>query len=79
MNHAKLEAIICLIEAANYLDKVWRDCRIASTIGNSAGILGGVLTIGGGTATGFSAGADGRDFAWSSCCWHSGRGGCCQL
>ena len=57
MNHAKLEAIICLNEAANYQDKEWRDCRIASTIGNSAGILGGVLTIGGGIATIFTAGA----------------------
>lgn len=57
MNLAKLEAIQCLYEAANYLDKVWRDCRIASAVGNSAGILGGVLTIGGGIATVLTAGA----------------------
>ena len=35
---------------------MWRDCRIASTIGNIAGILGGVLTIGGGIATFFYRG-----------------------
>lgn len=57
MNLAKLKAIEHLYDAANYLDKVWRDCKIASLTGNSAGILGGLLTIGGGIATVLTAGA----------------------
>ena len=57
MNLAKLTAIEHLYDTANHLDKVWRDCKIASVAGNSAGILGGFLTIGGGIATVFTAGA----------------------
>ena len=57
MNLAKQKAIAHLYDAANYLDKVWRDCKIASVTGNSAGILGGLLTIGGGIATVLTAGA----------------------
>ena len=47
MTLAKQKAIEHLYDTANYLDKVWRDCKIASIAGNSAGILGGLLTIGG--------------------------------
>ena len=57
MNLAKLKAIEHLYNTADYLDKVWRDCKIASVAGNSAGILGGLLTIGGGIATVLTAGA----------------------
>ncbi|XP_078360086.1 uncharacterized protein LOC144644465 [Oculina patagonica] len=57
MNLAKRNAIEHLNVTADYLDKVWRDCRIASVAGNSAGILGGVLTIGGGIAALMTAGA----------------------
>lgn len=46
-----------LREAANKLDKVWRDCKIARASGSSAGIVGGILTIGGGIATILTAGA----------------------
>lgn len=57
MNRAKRNAIEHLYVTADYLDKVWRDCKIASVSGNSAGIVGGVLTIGGGIATVLTAGA----------------------
>lgn len=32
----------------NYFDKVWWDCKIVFIVGNSVGILGGLLIIGGG-------------------------------
>ena len=57
MTLAKQKAIGHLYDTANHLDKVWRDCKIASIAGNSAGILGGFLTIGGGIATVLTAGA----------------------
>lgn len=57
MTLAKQKTIEHLYDTANYLDKVWRDCKIASIAGNSAGILGGLLTIGGGIATVLTAGA----------------------
>lgn len=57
MDLAKRNAIEQLYATADYLDKVWWDCRIASVAGNSAGIIGGVLTIGGGIATVLTAGA----------------------
>lgn len=57
MNLAKQKAIGHLFDTANLLDKVWRDCKIASVAGNNAGILGGLLTIGGGIATVFTFGA----------------------
>ena len=37
MNLAKRNASEHLYVTANHLDKVWRDCRIASVAGNSAG------------------------------------------
>lgn len=42
--------------AADKLDEVWRDCKIVHASGCSAGILGGLLTIGGGVATIMTAG-----------------------
>ena len=57
MKLAKQKAIQHLYDTADYLDKVWRDCKIASVSGNSAGILGGLLTIGGGIATVLTVGA----------------------
>lgn len=45
-----------LRDAADYLDKVWQDCKIASAIGTGANITGGVLTIAGGVATFMTAG-----------------------
>jgi len=42
---------------ADYLDKVWKDCRIASAVGSGTAIVGGLLTIGGGVATILTAGA----------------------
>ena len=42
--------------AAKELDEVWKDCKIAHAAGTSAGIVGGVLTIGGGIATMMSGG-----------------------
>lgn len=56
MNYVKLEVIICLNEVVNYLDKVWCDCWIVFIIGNSVGILGGVLIIGGGIVMFFIVG-----------------------
>ncbi|KAL9984893.1 hypothetical protein ACROYT_G007238 [Oculina patagonica] len=40
MDLAKRNAIEHLNGTADHLDKVWRDCRISSVTGNSAGILG---------------------------------------
>lgn len=36
---------------ADYLDKVWRDCRVASAVGSGTGLVGGLLTIGAGVVT----------------------------
>ena len=45
-----------LRKAAEKLDKVRKDCKIAHACGITAGMLGGVLTIGGGVATVVSPG-----------------------
>lgn len=45
-----------LRDTADYLDKVWKDCRIASAFGSATGIVGGLLTVGGGIATILTAG-----------------------
>ncbi len=53
----KVQATVkSLRRAADTLDKVWQDCKIAHACGTSAGILGGILTIGGGIATILTAG-----------------------
>ena len=57
MNVAVGNAIKNLRESADYLDQVWKDCKLASACGSSAGILGGLLTMGGGVATIMTAGA----------------------
>ena len=57
MNFALEKAVENLRSAANFLDKVWKDCKIASTVGSSVGITGGVLTVLGGVATVMTAGA----------------------
>ena len=43
--------------AADKLDKVWKNSIIARACGTSCGIMGGILTIGGGVATILTAGA----------------------
>ena len=43
-------------KAADKLDKVWRDCKMSNAVGNSSGIVGGILTVGGGIATMMTAG-----------------------
>jgi len=57
MNVSLKNAVKCLRAAAEYLDQVWKDCKIASAVGTSAGITGGVLTALGGVATVMTAGA----------------------
>lgn len=51
------KTIRSLREAANRLDDVWRDCKTAHAVGTSAGIVGGILSIGGGIAAILTAGA----------------------
>lgn len=46
-----------LRDAADILDKFWKDCKVASAIGSGANIAGGVLSFGGGIATIMSGGA----------------------
>ena len=45
-----------LRQAANKLDEVWKGSKKAHAFGTTAGIVGGVLTIGGGVATIMTAG-----------------------
>ena len=45
-----------LRKSADKLDKLWKDCKIAHACGTTAGLVGGLLTIGGGVATMMSAG-----------------------
>lgn len=56
MNVAVESTIKNLRSTADYLDQVWKDSKIASAAGNGAGILGGLLTVGGGFATVMTAG-----------------------
>ena len=44
-------------QAADTLDFLWKNCKKTHMAGTTAGILGGALSIGGGIATIFSAGA----------------------
>lgn len=57
MNFAVENTIKNLRTTADYLDQVWKDCKFASAAGSSAGILGGLLTVGGGVAMVMTAGA----------------------
>ena len=56
MNVAVETTIKNLRSTADYLDQVWKDCKFASAAGSSAGIVGGLLTVGGGVATVMTAG-----------------------
>ena len=42
--------------SAEYLDSVWVRCRLSRTMGTSASVLGGGLTIAGGVLTTLTAG-----------------------
>ena len=57
MNVSLENAVKQLRAAADYLDQVWKDCKIASAVGSGANITGGVLTVLGGAATIMTAGA----------------------
>lgn len=57
MNVVTEHAIRQLRDAADHLDEVWKDCRIASAVGTGANVAGGVLSIAGGMATIMTAGA----------------------
>ena len=57
MNSKAKKTVRSLRVAANKLDNVWRDCKTAHAVGTSSGIVGGLLTIGGGVATLMTAGA----------------------
>ena len=59
MNVAVETTIKDLRCTADYLDQVWKDCKFASAAGSSAGILGGLLTLGGGVAIVMTAGVAG--------------------
>ena len=51
------EIIRSLRTVAKKLDGVWRNCKISHAVGISVGIVGGLLSIGGGIATLMTAGA----------------------
>ena len=57
MNVRVEHTIKSLRGVADFLDKVWKNCKIASAVGSGANIAGGVLSIGGGIATIMTAGA----------------------
>lgn len=50
------EIIRSLRTVAKKLDGVWRNCKISHAVGISVGIVGGLLSIGGGIATLMTAG-----------------------
>ena len=56
MNVSLQNAVSKLRKTADYLDEVWKDCRVANVVGNGAGVVGGLLTIGAGVVTVLSAG-----------------------
>ena len=56
MNSHARETIRSLRAAAKKLDNVWWDCKTAHAVGTSVGIVGGLLSIGGGIATVMTAG-----------------------
>ena len=57
MNSKTKQTVKSLRAAARELDIIWRNCKIVHATGTTAGIVGGVLTIGGGIATVMTAGA----------------------
>ena len=56
MNSHGKKTIKSFRAAAKKLDGVWKDCKISHAVGTSFGMLGGLLTIGGGIATLLTAG-----------------------
>ena len=54
---ARTETIQKLRASAAYLDSVWLRCRVSRTLGSSASVVGGGLTIAGGVLTTLTAGA----------------------
>ena len=54
---ARQDTIDKLRASATYLDSVWLRCRVSRTLGTSASVLGGGLTIAGGVLTTLTAGA----------------------
>ena len=54
---ARQDTIDKLRASATYLDSVWVRCRVSRTLGTSASVLGGGLTIAGGVLTTLTAGA----------------------
>ena len=54
---ARTETIQKLRASAAYLDSVWLRCRVSRTMGTSASVVGGGLTIAGGVLTTLTAGA----------------------
>ncbi|KAJ7365192.1 hypothetical protein OS493_007843 [Desmophyllum pertusum] len=57
MNRRKRDAAKEYRATADYIDKVWKDCKIASAAGNGTAIVGGLLTIVGGILTILTVGA----------------------
>ena len=56
MKISQQNAVTKLCQTADYLDEVWKDCRVANAVGNGAGVVGGLLTIAAGVVTVLSAG-----------------------
>ena len=54
---ARQDTIDKLRASAAYLDSVWLRCRVSRTMGSSASVVGGGLTIAGGVLTTLTAGA----------------------
>jgi len=57
MRESLLATAAELRTTADYLDKVWKDCRIATAVGSGTAIVGGALTIGGAISTMLTGGA----------------------
>jgi hypothetical protein len=55
--HARMDTIAKLRASAEYLDSIWLKCRMSRTMGTSASVVGGGLTIAGGILTTLTAGA----------------------
>ena len=56
MNVKVRESAKRLREIADDLDKVWKDCKTASAVGNASALVGDVMTVAGGVATAMVAG-----------------------
>ena len=56
MNVSLENAVKQLRAAADFLDQMWKDCKIASAVGSGANITGGLLAVLGGVATIMTAG-----------------------